>query len=65
PILVVTAKDLSEDDRRRLNGQVLGVLQKGSYTREELLGEVRRELADRVRSGIRARADAAAAGDAT
>ena len=49
PILVVTAKDLSEEDRRRLNGQVLGVLQKGAYIRDELLGEIRRELADRVR----------------
>ena len=58
PILVVTAKDLSDDDRRRLNGQVLGVLQKGAYTREELLGEVRRELADRVRRGVRSRAAA-------
>jgi PAS domain S-box-containing protein len=50
PILVVTAKDLSDADRRRLNGQVLGVLQKGSYTREDLLAEVRRELAARVRA---------------
>ncbi len=56
PILVVTAKDLSEDDRRRLNGQVLGVLQKGAYSREELLGEVRHELANRVRRSVRSRA---------
>jgi len=60
PILVVTAKDLSEEDRKRLNGQVLGVLQKGTYTREELLGEIRRELAERVRIGER---DRGAAGE--
>ncbi len=59
PILVVTAKDLTDDDRRRLNGQVLGVLQKGAYSRDELLGEVRRELADRVRRGINPPAGAA------
>jgi signal transduction histidine kinase/CheY-like chemotaxis protein len=41
PILVVTAKDLNDDDRRRLNGHVEQVLQKGAYRREELLKSVR------------------------
>ena len=40
PIIVITAKDLTEDDRRRLNGYVEGVLQKGAYKPEELLAEV-------------------------
>ncbi|MHC5543649.1 response regulator, partial [Singulisphaera rosea] len=40
PILVLTAKDLTEDDRRRLNGDVLGYLQKGACTREELLRRI-------------------------
>ncbi len=52
PILVVTAKDLSDEDRKRLNGQVLGVLQKGAYTRDELLAEIRRELSARIRREI-------------
>ena len=30
PILVVTAKDVSEEDRQRLNGHVLKVLQKSA-----------------------------------
>ena len=49
PILVVTSRDLSAEDRSRLNGQVQAVLQKGSYTREELLAEIRHEVAGRAR----------------
>jgi CheY-like chemotaxis protein len=41
PVIVVTAADLSEDDRRRLNGGVLHVLQKSAQTRDQLLGELR------------------------
>jgi GAF domain-containing protein/CheY-like chemotaxis protein len=41
PVIVVTAKDLSADDRRRLNGQVERILEKGTYSREALLAEVR------------------------
>ena len=41
PVVVVTAKDLSSEDRMRLNGSVQQILQKGAYSREELLEEVR------------------------
>jgi signal transduction histidine kinase/DNA-binding response OmpR family regulator len=41
PIVVVTAKDLTEEDRLRLNGYVEKILQKGAYSREALLTEVR------------------------
>jgi PAS domain S-box-containing protein len=44
PVIVVTAADLTEDDRRRLNGGVLQILQKSGLTRDQLLGELR-ELA--------------------
>ncbi|GAB4496057.1 MAG: hypothetical protein OHK0052_05280 [Anaerolineales bacterium] len=40
PIIVVTAKDLSAQDRQRLNGSVQRILQKGLYSRETLLEEV-------------------------
>jgi signal transduction histidine kinase/CheY-like chemotaxis protein len=40
PIIVVTARDLSDDDRRRLNGSVSQVLQKGTHTPDELLAEI-------------------------
>ena len=42
PIIVVTAKDLTEQDRQRLNGRVQQVLQKGPYSREQLTREIRR-----------------------
>ncbi len=44
PIVVVTAKDLSAEDRERLNGYVRYIVQKGAYGRDELL----RELGDRI-----------------
>jgi len=47
PILVVTAKDLTEDDHRRLNGHVERIMQKGAYRREELLNNVRELVLER------------------
>ncbi len=44
PLIVVTAKDLSSEDRARLDGQVRRVFQKGAFTREELVREIRRYL---------------------
>ena len=51
PIIVITAKDLNEEDRRRLNGYVEGILQKGTYKPEELLREVRDAVRARVQPG--------------
>ncbi len=45
PIIVLTAKDLTLEDRVRLNGQVEAVLKKGAYGKAELLEEVRRAVA--------------------
>jgi CheY-like chemotaxis protein len=52
PVIVVTAKDLTEEDRLRLNGYVNKILQKGAYSREELLNEVRDLVAAYVRSHL-------------
>ena len=41
PIIVVTGKEIADEDRARLNGGVERILQKGTYTRESLLQEVR------------------------
>lgn len=41
PIVVVTAMDLTVAERQQLNGSVQQVLQKGAYSRDELLQEVR------------------------
>ncbi len=41
PVVVITAKELTAEDHRRLNTHVEKVLQKGAYSREALLQEVR------------------------
>jgi CheY-like chemotaxis protein len=48
PIVVITAKDLTRDDRERLNGYVEKILQKGAYGRDQLLAEVRDLVAQSV-----------------
>jgi threonine synthase len=40
PVIVVTAKDLTPDERRRLDGHVTSLLQKGSFLEEDLLGDI-------------------------
>ena len=45
PIVVVTAKELTDEDKRRLDGYVEKILMKGSHTRDELLAEVRHIVA--------------------
>ncbi len=42
PVVVVTAKELTAEDRRRLNGGVERIIEKGTTTPDELLAEVRR-----------------------
>jgi CheY-like chemotaxis protein len=44
PVLVVTAKDLTTEERMRLNGDVERVLQKGAAELPELLREIGRVL---------------------
>ena len=46
PVVVLTARDLSSEERLRLRGQVETILQKGASSREELLREVRKVVAD-------------------
>jgi CheY-like chemotaxis protein len=41
PIIVMTAKELTVEDRQQLNGYVRQILQKGNYSQEQLLREVR------------------------
>ena len=50
PIVVITAKDLTEEDRRRLNGGVERVVQKGGHDPQALLGEVRQLVATALAS---------------
>jgi signal transduction histidine kinase/DNA-binding response OmpR family regulator len=45
PVIVITAKDLTADDRDRLAGRVEEVLEKNAYTREQLLERVSEAVA--------------------
>jgi CheY-like chemotaxis protein len=44
PIVVITARHLTEEDDTQLNGQVIQILEKGSLRTEELLCELQRLL---------------------
>jgi CheY-like chemotaxis protein len=46
PVIVVTAKDLTQSEKDFLNGRVQNVLEKGAYTREQLLELLRTALAE-------------------
>ncbi|MEO0406472.1 MAG: response regulator [Cyanobacteria bacterium P01_A01_bin.135] len=41
PVVVLTAKDLTQEDKKRLDGQIERIYQKGTFTRQALLEEVR------------------------
>ena len=40
PVIVITAKDLTAEDRRALSGEVQGMMQKGAFNRDDLLREM-------------------------
>ncbi|MDO8351520.1 MAG: response regulator [Gallionella sp.] len=42
PVVIITAKDLTRQDMERLNGSVLQIVQKGTYSQSDLLAQVRR-----------------------
>ncbi len=46
PVVIVTAKELSEDERHRLETDVEQILSKGGRQRDELLDEIRRLVED-------------------
>jgi len=45
PIVVVTAKDLTDEERRRLGREVVGLIQKSGLDRESLLAQIRDQVA--------------------
>jgi PAS domain S-box-containing protein len=54
PIIVLTAKDLTQEDRRRLTGSVEVILQKGAAGRETILAEIRALVATAARASAEA-----------
>jgi len=51
PVVVVTAKDITDEDRRRLNGDVVGLVEKRGLDRESLLEQLREQVTAMRRSG--------------
>ncbi|MCZ6787879.1 MAG: response regulator [Planctomycetota bacterium] len=47
-IVILTAKDLTDEDRERLSGSVQRILQKGAFKRDDLLAEVSRLVKESV-----------------
>jgi PAS domain S-box-containing protein len=45
PVIVITAKDLTEADRKRLNGGVAAIVQKREGSRDDLLAEISARIA--------------------
>ena len=45
PVVVVTAKDLTDEDRRRLSGDVVGLIEKRGLDRESLLAQLSEQVA--------------------
>ncbi|HEX8128044.1 MAG TPA: response regulator [Pyrinomonadaceae bacterium] len=50
PVVVITAKDITLEDRLRLSGYVEKILEKGSYSRDDLLRAVREMVEVSVRN---------------
>jgi len=44
PIIVITAKELTNDEKERLDGQIKALLQKGSFMDSDLLNDIQRAL---------------------
>jgi CheY-like chemotaxis protein len=44
PVVVMTGRDISAADRKRLNGHILKIIEKGAYSREQLVQELRNHV---------------------
>lgn len=49
PVVVLTAKDLTSDDRRRLTGYIEKIIQKGAFNQDQLVSELRRVVNQRCK----------------
>ncbi|MGB1288439.1 MAG: response regulator, partial [Aggregatilineales bacterium] len=48
PIIILTAKDINDDDRQRLNGYVEQIVSKQGYERDDLLRTVRQLIIEQI-----------------
>jgi signal transduction histidine kinase/CheY-like chemotaxis protein len=44
PIVVITAKDITDEDRQRLNGGVVGLIERGGMDRDAMLAQLREQV---------------------
>jgi CheY-like chemotaxis protein len=51
PIVVVTAMDITEKERKRLNGDVVGLIERGGLDRDAMLTQLRDQLAGAKNTG--------------
>jgi hypothetical protein len=51
PIMVLTAKELSDSDKRQLNGRVSSILQRGSTGATELVSHLRQVITPEALEG--------------
>jgi CheY-like chemotaxis protein len=56
PVVVLTAKDMTPDDHLRLQGNVRRVFRKASFSRDELVGEIRAAMEPGRAAGLETRA---------
>ncbi len=42
PIIICSAKDITEEDKKALNGNILAIVQKGNHTKEDLLAAIKK-----------------------
>jgi CheY-like chemotaxis protein len=47
PVLVVTAREITDEDRAKLKGDVAAIMEKADFDRDRLVAEVRRAMAGR------------------
>ena len=52
PVVVVTAKELSDDDRRRLNGSVTQILGKTALSQDQLLEQLRQYVQQHIAAPV-------------
>jgi CheY-like chemotaxis protein len=58
PVMVITAKDLSQQERQLLNNNVSQVIEKSAHKRETILGEISRQVTAQIRSTEKEKAHA-------
>ena len=51
PVIILTAKDITDDDKKRLNGRIQDIIGKGNFAHEEVLRDLKNILERRKSSG--------------